>query len=120
MKFQEQLREIAGRARKDPQAPIIFRANGIWTYEKIVSTAVYLHGYHGVTNPIAVKFYPERNPDLKFASLGDAIKQWERDGRPRQFVPLASITERAKVACLSVGFDGPAEPGCGDEFELSQ
>lgn len=112
-KFQNTLSELSALASKDPQVPIIVRANGAWTYEKIVSVAVYLRIYYEIANPIAVKFYPDPNPNPQLISLGEAIKGWQQDGRSSQLVPLAAIAERAKRGCLSIGLDGPAEPGCG-------
>jgi hypothetical protein len=115
-KFQAELSELADLAKRDPQRPIILRANGAWTYERIVSVGVFLRLYYDVPNQIAVKFYPDS--ELKYPGLANAIKQWELEGRPQHFVPLASVAERAKAGCLSVGFDGPAEPGCLGGFEL--
>lgn len=117
-KFQNMLGAVAELARKDPQAPIILRANGAWTYEKIVSVAVYLHNYYKLANPIAVKFYSDDNPDAKFVGLGEIIKGWEKNGGRDQLVPLGSVAERAKSACVSVGLDGPAEPGCRGDFSM--
>jgi hypothetical protein len=117
-KFQEALGELAELAKKDPQQPIILRANGAWSYEKIVSVAVYLHNYYDVANPIAVKFYSDGNPDPKYVGLEGSIKQWQRDGRQGQLVPFASVAERAGSGCLSIGLNGSAEPGCGGGFEM--
>ncbi len=111
-KFQKVLAEVAGLAAQDPQEPIVLRANGAWTYEKIVSVAVYLHNYYKVANPIAVKFYSDGNTSPQFVALAEIIERWERDGGRDQFVPFGSIAERAKSGCLSIGLDGPAEPGC--------
>jgi hypothetical protein len=111
-RFQKMLSEVAELARKDPETPIILRANGAWTYEKIVSVAIYLHQYYEVPNPIAVKFYSDGNLDPTFVNLGEIIKRWERDGGRDQLVPYGSIAERAKSGCVSIGLDGPPEPGC--------
>jgi hypothetical protein len=116
LKFQTTLSELATLARDTPQQPIILRANGAWTYEKIVSVSVYLHLYYDVPNKIAVKFYPDIEP--KYPGLAEAIKQWEQDGRPQQLVPLASIADVAKSGCLSIGLDGPAEAGCRGGSEM--
>jgi len=83
-----------------------------------VSVAVYLHGYYKIANPIAIKFYPDPNPNPQLVALGQIIKQWELNGGRDEFVPLATIEERAKSGCLSIGFDGPAEPGCGGGARL--
>jgi hypothetical protein len=112
-KFQSTLSGFAALAREAPQQPIILRANGAWTYERLVSVGVYLRLYYGLPNQIAVKFYPDAEP--KYPGLAQTIKQWELDGRPGQFVPLASVADAAKSGCLSIGFDGPAEPGCRSE-----
>lgn len=116
--FQKALSQVAELASKDRQAPIILRANGAWTYERLVSVAVYLHNYYEVSNPIAVKFYPDTNPTPQLVGLGEAIKGWERDGGRKQFVPLGSVVERTKSGCVSIGFDGPAEPGCQGGFRM--
>jgi hypothetical protein len=112
------LGELTELAKKDPQQPIILRANGAWTYEKIVSVAVYLHNYYEVANPIAVRFYSDGSTDPKYIGLGEVIRQWEQNGGRAQLVPLGSIAERAKSGCLSIGLDGPTEPGCSGGFEL--
>ncbi|CAN7314503.1 hypothetical protein LJR220_002766 [Bradyrhizobium sp. LjRoot220] len=117
-KFQKTLSELSALANKDPNMPIVLRANGAWTYEKIVSVAIYLHGYYKIANPIAVKFYPEPNPNPQLAGLGQIIKQWELSGGRDEFVALATIAERAKSGCLSIGFDGPAEPSCSSDFRM--
>ena len=108
--------QLASLAKAAPQQPVILRANGAWTYERIVSVAVYLRLYYDIPNKIAVKFYPDSEP--KYPGLANAIKQWEREGRPQQLVPLASVADDAKKGCLSIGFDGAAEPGCGGGFEM--
>jgi hypothetical protein len=117
-KFQKTLAEVASLAKKDPQKPIILRANGAWTYEKIVSVAIYLHNYYEVTNPMAVKFYSDGNPNPQFVALGEIIKQWEQHGGRGQFVPLGSVAERAQSGCLSIGLDGPGEPGCRGDVSI--
>ena len=117
-KFQKMLGELTELAKKDPQQPIILRANGAWTYEKIVSVAVYLHNYYEVANPVAVRFYSDGSTDPKYISLGEAIRQWEQNGGRGQLVPFGSIAERAKSGCLSIGLDGPTEPGCSGGFEM--
>jgi hypothetical protein len=117
-KFQEALGELAEMAKKDPQQPVILRANGAWSYEKIVSVAVYLRNYYDVANPIAVKFYSDGSPDPKYVGLGETIKQWQHDGRTGQLVPLSSVAERAGSGCLSIGLNGSAEPGCDGGFEM--
>jgi len=115
--FQNTLSQLSVLAGKDRQAPIILRANGAWTYEKIVSVAVYLRIYYEVANPIAVKFYPDEKPNPQLVALGQIIRSWERDGR-NHLVPLAAVAERARVDCLSIGLDGSAEPGCRGNFNL--
>ena len=117
-RFQKTLSELSAIARKDPQMPIILRANGAWTYEKIVSVAIYLHGYYKIANPIAVKFYPDKNPNPQLLGLGQTIKRWEQNGGRDEFVPLGAVAERAKSGCLSIGLDGPAEPGCRGAGEM--
>jgi hypothetical protein len=116
--FQKTLRALAVSARENPQQPIILRAHGAWTYEKIVSVAVYLQLYYEIPNKIAVKFQPDGNTDQRYLDLGGVIHQWELDGRLQQLVPLASIADAAKSGCLSIGLDGPAEPGCRGGAEL--
>ncbi|WGD55344.1 hypothetical protein QA641_16585 [Bradyrhizobium sp. CB1650] len=117
-RFQKALANVAALAKKDPDLPIILRANGAWTYEKIVSVAIYLHNYYKVANPIAVKFYSDGNSSPQFLALAEAIKRWERDGGREQFVPLGSVAERAKLGCLSIGLDGPGEPDCRGDASM--
>lgn len=118
MKFQRTLTELAALAKEAPQQPIIFRANGAWTYEKLVSVAIFLRLHYDVSNKIAIKFYPDQNLAPTYVGLGEILKRWELDGGRKLFVPLASIAESAKSGCLSLGFDGPTEPGCRGGFEM--
>jgi len=113
--FQAALQQIVELANSNPQKPIILRANGAWSYEKIISVSIYLRRY-GVVNAIAVHFIPEKNldpriPASKFNDLGREITKWQDNGR-EYLVPLESVEVAAKSGCISIGLDGPVEPVC--------
>ncbi len=109
--FYGELQRVVDAAKASPDTPVILEAHTPHVYEPVFSLSYYMPAL-GVRNRMAVRLHPNEKSEGKLhENLWQALSRLEQRG-DSTFTALPDILAGNPRHCISIGLNGPPEPGC--------